>query len=169
MTIIDDKLSSFFDKVQQAIDDGNIVKKIGFSRNSYSAVLSPAPPKRRTLDDSIGWKRYPHLVPKEIALSPIRSYAYYYESRNGDFFPVIWLPKRIRQRHYTRRMYTGPDHGGMWFEKTEHNTKGKFDMDDYGITWRLWTDWREPWSRGKPNWECRETDNKELEDEEHGV
>ena len=60
-------------------------------------------------------------------------------------------------------MYTGPDHGGMWFEKTEHNTKGKFDMDEYGKTWRLWTDWREPQNRGRPEWET-EDGSTESED-----
>ena len=155
MQIIEDRLASFFEKVQQAIDDGYTVKKIGIGKASYSAVLSPAQP-----DDKPLWKRYPHLVPKDVALSPIRSYAYYYESKGGDFFPVIWLPKRIRQRHYTRRMYTGPDHGGMWFEKTEHNTKGKFDMDEYGKTWRLWTDWREPQNRCRPEWEPEDGSNE---------
>ncbi len=169
MNIRDTRITSFLERVQSALDDGLVLKKIGLTESgSYTATLSPAKPvkerivrktvkqkivKVKTLKpDPLEWTRTPHLVPKAEALSPTRSYAYYYESKDGRFFPVIWLPRRPLRRHYTRRMYTGPDNGGMWFEKTKHNTKGKFDMAEYGKSWRLWADWPSKAERKRALW-----------------
>lgn len=167
MVITEELLTDFFEKLQQAVNEGYKIDEIGITKTNthFRAELSPVKPVKEKIivvRRKVGrppnlpapkWTRSPHLVPKDVAMSPARSYAYYYENRKGDFFPVIWYPKRKRRRHYIRRMYTSAEHGGMWYEKTGHTMKtGKFDMKEYGITWRLWADWPDNKERKAAEW-----------------